>query len=321
VSAPTAPAGRFAPLPPRRTRTVTSADGAGLHVEEHGPAGGPAVVLVHGWTCSTVFWAAVTRALVATGHRVIAYDLRGHGRSPAGELGGYGTSALADDLAAVLDATLADGERAVVGGHSMGAMTILAAAGSPRLHARAAAVMLASTGSARLLNEARVVAFGPARFRTRVQRLLLGTRAPFGPVTALSRRLVRYVTMSPAATREQVEVCARIVHACPPRVRARWGRVLSTLDLEDQAAHLTVPTAVVCGGADRLTPAGHSRRLARALPHCTGLTELEGRGHMTPVEDPDAVAAVLSGLVTDHLAPRRRPQRAADAAHTEEERA
>jgi pimeloyl-ACP methyl ester carboxylesterase len=165
-----------------------------------------------------------------------------------------------------------------------------------------------------------VVAFGSPRFRQRAQRLLLGTRAPFGPVTALSRRLVRYATMSPAATREQVEVCARIVHACPPRVRARWGEVLGTLDLGEQAAHLTVPTAVVCGGADRLTPPGHSRRLARSLPYCTGLTELAGRGHMTPVEDPDAVAAVLAGLVADHLAPEG-PRRATGAAHTEEERA
>ncbi|WP_158102180.1 alpha/beta fold hydrolase, partial [Streptomyces glaucescens] len=101
-------------------------DGARLHVEVHGPESAPPVVLIHGWTCSTAFWAAQIRALAA-GHRVIAYDQRGHGRSPASR--SCSTDALADDLEAVLAATLAPGEKAVLAGHSMGGMTVLAAAG------------------------------------------------------------------------------------------------------------------------------------------------------------------------------------------------
>ncbi|MGW3730275.1 alpha/beta fold hydrolase, partial [Streptomyces sp. NPDC000851] len=116
--------GPYAPPVPARELIVTSADGSRLHVEVHGPEQAPPVVLVHGWTCSTAFWAAQIRALAAD-HRVIAYDQRGHGRSPASPA--CSTEALADDLEAVLAATLAPGERAVIAGHSMGGMTVMAA--------------------------------------------------------------------------------------------------------------------------------------------------------------------------------------------------
>ncbi|MDT0379454.1 alpha/beta hydrolase [Streptomyces sp. DSM 42041] len=294
---------RYEPPAPRRTLRATSADGAVLHVEEHGPADGPAVVLAHGWTCSTAFWAPVVRSLTAGGHRVVVYDQRGHGRSAPADPSAYSTGTLADDLCAVLDTVLGPGERAVVGGHSMGAMTLMAAAGRPRLVECAAAVLLCNTGPSRLVAESRVLPLRAGRLRTFLHRRLLGTGAPLGPVTPVSRRLVKYGTMGAASTPEQVEACARLVHACPRTVRAAWSHVLDTLDVEADLARLNVPTAVVSGGADRLTPPVHGRRIADALPQCTGLTELPGRGHMTPVEDADAVAGVLAALVRDHLAP------------------
>ncbi|MFB6436887.1 alpha/beta fold hydrolase [Streptomyces sp. NPDC056411] len=294
--------GRYAPPVPRASRELTSADGARLYAELHGPEGAPAVVLAHGWTCSTAFWAPVVRDL-AVDHTVVVYDQRGHGRSPAPGPAGYSTTALADDLVAVLEGTLAPGERAVLGGHSMGGMTIMAAAERPQLRARAAAVLLCSTGGAELPEESRVFPFrGPAARRA-AHRLLLGSRAPLGPVSPLTRRALKYATMGAGATPEQVEACARIVHSCPPGVRARWGAVLSGLELTGGLARLEVPTAVVVGTADRLTPPVHARRMASVLPDFRGLTELPGLGHMTPVEDPDAVAGRLRALVADHLRP------------------
>lgn len=289
------------PPPPRATRTVRSADGAALHVAEYGPTGAPAVVLVHGWTCAIAFWAPVIRGLLADGHRVVAYDLRGHGRSPAADPAGYGTHLLADDLCAVLDATLEPGERAVLGGHSMGAMTLMAAAERPQLREHAAALMLCSTGSDQLTAESRVLPARPAALRTWLHRKVLGSSLPLGPVTPVARAVLKYATMGPGSPPERVELCARVVHACPRRVRAAWGHVLDTLDLRHGVTRLTRPTAVVAGTADRLTPFPHARRLAAALPHCTGLTALPGLGHMTPVEAPEAVTGVLTELVREHL--------------------
>lgn len=293
--------GPYAPPVPARQLTVTSDDGSRLHVEVHGPDGAPAVVLVHGWTCSTAFWAPVVRDL-AEQHRVIVYDQRGHGRSPVPGPGGYSVTALADDLEAVLAETLAAGERAVLAGHSMGGMTLMAAADRPFLAERAAAVLLCNTGSSRLLAEAAVIPLRAGRVRTAVQRALLASSLPLGPVTAISRRILKYGTMGPRTGREQVRACARIVHACPRKVRAGWAvNVLAVLDVDVQIARLTMPTAVVTGSADRLTPSVLSHRIVAALPDCAGLTSLPGLGHMTPIEAPDRVGGVIRELVRGHL--------------------
>ncbi|MEV6739390.1 alpha/beta hydrolase [Streptomyces sp. NPDC051104] len=291
--------GPYAPPAPDRELTVLSADGARLHVELHGPEGAPPVVLVHGWTCSTAFWAAQIRDLAAD-HRVIAYDQRGHGSSPVSRI--CSTEALADDLEAVLAAALAPGERAVVVGHSMGGMTVLAAAARPRFRAHTAAVLLCSTGSARLVSESLVVPMRAGRLRTWLTARVLGSRAPLGPVTPVARRVLKYATMGAASTPAMVEACARVVHACPREVRHAWSRVLEGLDLEDAVRELTAPTAVVVGTADRLTPPVHARALVAALPHCVGGTELPGLGHMTPVEAPELVTGKIRELVTAYAA-------------------
>ncbi|MFF3677011.1 alpha/beta fold hydrolase [Streptomyces sp. NPDC002120] len=290
--------GRYSPPAARRELVADSADGARLHVEVHGDEGAPAVVLAHGWTCSTAFWAAQVRDLAAT-HRVIAYDQRGHGRSPAARV--HSTTALADDLVAVLGATLAPGERAVVAGHSMGGMTIMAAAGRPEFAEHAAAALLCSTGSSRLVAEAQVLPVRAGRARTRVTGAVLGSRAPLGPVTPVARKILKYATMGPGSAPDKVEACARIVHACPTGVRHAWSKVLAGLDLDAEVARLAVPTAVIGGTADRLTPIVHARGLAAALPNCVGLTELTGMGHMTPVEAPEAVTRAVRELTELYL--------------------
>ncbi|MEU5579748.1 alpha/beta hydrolase [Streptomyces huasconensis] len=293
--------GPYAPPAAARELTAVSADGARIHVEAHGPEEAPAVVLAHGWTCSTAFWAAQIRSLSAT-HRVITYDQRGHGRSAApADPEGYSTRALADDLEAVLAATLAPGEKAVLVGHSMGGMTLMAAGGRETFREHAAAVLLCSTGSSSLVAESMVVPLRAGRVRTRITRSVLGSRAPLGPVTPLSRRILKYGTMGPGSAPDKVDVCARIVHACPTAVRHGWSHVLATLELDVEVGALRVPTAVVAGLADRLTPVVHARRIAAALPRCVGLTELAGVGHMTPIEAPDAVTAHIAELVATYV--------------------
>ncbi|MFD6431280.1 alpha/beta fold hydrolase [Streptomyces venezuelae] len=294
--------GRYAPPAAAREVTAVSADGARIHVEVHGPEGAPAVVLAHGWTCSTAFWAAQIRDLCAD-HRVIAYDQRGHGRSVApAAADGYSTRALADDLEAVLAQTLAPGEKAVLVGHSMGGMTIMAAGGRAGVREHAAAVLLCSTGSSALVAESLVVPLLRAgRARTRITRSVLGSRAPLGPVTPVAKRILKYATMGPGAAPEKVEACARIVHACPRDVRHGWSSVLEALQLDVEVGGLKVPTAIIAGTSDRLTPVVHARRIAAALPECLGLTELPGIGHMTPIEAPEAVTGRITELVGTYV--------------------
>ena len=95
--------------------------GVSLALEEAGR--GPAIVLAHGLTATRRYVVMGSRALERAGHRVAAYDARGHGRSSAApEPGAYGYDDLAGDLEAVLDEL---GVRcAVLVGASMGAHTI-----------------------------------------------------------------------------------------------------------------------------------------------------------------------------------------------------
>ncbi|WP_327324161.1 alpha/beta hydrolase [Streptomyces sp. NBC_01210] len=280
-----------------RELTAVSADGSRLHVEVHGPEGAPIVVLAHGWTCSTHFWAAQIRDLAAD-HRVVVYDQRGHGRTPTAAVG---TDLLADDLEAVLGAALAPGEKAVLAGHSMGGMTLMAASGRAAFTEHAAAVLLCSTGSARLVEDSLVLPLRAGRTRTRLTRMILGARAPLGPVTPLSKRILKYGTMGPGSAPERVAECARIVHACPRATRVAWAHVLAELDLDAGVRELRAPTVVVSGTADRLTPIVHARRLAAALPECVELVELAGMGHMTPVEAPEVVTAKIRELAGTYV--------------------
>ncbi len=90
---------------------------------EEGGEGAP-VVLLHGLTATRRYVVMGSRALERSGHRVISYDARGHGRSsPAPDPGAYSYAELALDLEAVLDALEID--RAVLAGSSMGAHTLL----------------------------------------------------------------------------------------------------------------------------------------------------------------------------------------------------
>jgi pimeloyl-ACP methyl ester carboxylesterase len=76
-------------------------------------------VLLHGLTATRRYVVMGSRALQRSGHRMIAYDARGHGRSGPAAGGDYGYPRLAADIGAVLDA--AGARRAVLAGASMGA--------------------------------------------------------------------------------------------------------------------------------------------------------------------------------------------------------
>jgi 3-oxoadipate enol-lactonase len=103
-------------------RTIDAGAGVTLAATEEGD--GTPVVLLHGLTASRRYVVMGSSTLQRTGHRVVAYDARGHGSSsPAPAPGAYSYGELGDDLVCVLDALGI--ERAVLAGVSMGAHTCL----------------------------------------------------------------------------------------------------------------------------------------------------------------------------------------------------
>ncbi len=287
--------------PPKgRVRSVQSADGTALHVEVFGPEDGETVVLAHGWTEALAFWIYVISALTERGFRVVAYDLRGHGDSAPAKDGDYAIARFGEDLEAVLLACVAEGTRAIVAGHSLGAMSIASWAGEHDVERHVRAAALLNTGVGDLIAEHLLLPLpGIAKALNQAIAVhgFLGSKAPLPRFsTPLSYAAVRYVAFGPHASPAQVAYFERMLVTCPPDVRADIGMAMSEMDLHDALPRLTVPTIVMAGASDRLTPPAHARRIAEMLPALQRLTVLEETGHMTPLERPDAVVGALTEL-------------------------
>jgi pimeloyl-ACP methyl ester carboxylesterase len=289
------------------TLAVTAPDGTKLHAEVFGAADGHTIVLAHGWTERLTFWGPVIGLLAGRGHRVVAYDLRGHGASDSAVDGDYALERFGDDLAAVLEAAL-DGRghaRATVAGHSLGGMSIAAWAARHDVAARADAAVLVNTGFGDLLGGHLLLGQLAAwANHPRLSRAMLGSRAPIPPFsTPLSHALIRYTAFGPGATRGDVAFYERMLIQCAPDARAAIGIALSDMDLWDAMERLTIPTLVIAGAEDRLTPPAHARRLAAELPDPVRLLELPDTGHMSPLERPRELAEAIDELIASVTAP------------------
>ena len=287
----------FGPLGGERI-PVDSGEGTPLHVRAFGPPDAPKLVLVHGWMCTLEFWRFQIHEL-AGDFRVIAYDQRGHGESA--QAGDYSFDGFADDLGCVLDACVPEDERALVGAHSMGAMTTVAWAGRHPGEAarRVSGAVLLNTGLGDLITEA--VIFRTPRalegLKDPLGRLLLSAEAPLPPwPSPITDAAVGYVAMSPGASPARVAFCRRMLLSSNPDVRGASGSAMARMDLWHAIDELTVPTTVLAGELDKLTPATHSRRLLDRLPDPAHYEELKGIGHMGAIEAPEEVNAAIRHL-------------------------
>jgi pimeloyl-ACP methyl ester carboxylesterase len=270
-----------------------------LHAEVFGDDGSPTVVLAHGWTEGIRFWIHVIEHL-SRDLRVVAFDLRGHGDSEPARDADYSLQRFGEDVEAVLAACAPDGRVTTVAGHSLGAMSIAAWAEHHDVEPRVESAALLNTGLSGLIAGTAVIAV-PAfaeRLRDPVSRhMFLGARGPMPPFsTPLHHAIIRHVAFGPSASPATVEFYRRLATSCPPDVRAAVGLAMADMDLEHALEQLTVPTLVMAGDQDRLTPPAHAERFAERLPNLTQLIVLPQTGHMGPLERPAEVSTALREL-------------------------
>jgi pimeloyl-ACP methyl ester carboxylesterase len=297
---------------PQRTLAVRAADGTRLHTEIHGPPGGYPIVLAHGFTCATGVWRDQIADLSAE-YRVIAYDQRGHGRSGVPPRCNYSLSYLASDLDAVLDATLAPRETALIAGHSMGGMAVMAWSDRYRhkVGQRADAVALLNTTNGDLLDRLDLLPVPRQLSAARVlaARQLINTFGSFDMPNALGRPTRTFVRMLAVGAQADPAVVAFVYELFTATSPAGRGGCAKMLAAGVGRRHisltgLTVPALVIGSQRDRLTPISQSRRMARDLPHCVGLVELPG-GHCAMLEQPQRVNRELRSLAESVAAARR----------------
>ncbi len=317
-------AGERTPLGSLRSEalTVVADDGVPLHVEvdeyvarsdgEHRRARARApeeppltVVFVHGYALNLDCWhfqRAGYRGLV----RAVYYDQRSHGRSGRSTLGHATIDRLGTDLKQVLDDVVPDGPIVLVG-HSMGGMTIIALAEQhPEIFGdRVVGVALISTTAggldpSRILvpllpesigGEAvhRLVAF-LGRGHQHIDRL----RRISKDIAMVATDLFAFGDSVPASYVAYVD---NMLSSTPFEVVAEFFPSFRGMDKFHAVEVLsTIPTAIICGTADKLTSVGHSRKL-HSLIQGSSLLECENAGHMVIMERHDQVNAELDQLI------------------------
>ncbi|AJF69084.1 3-oxoadipate enol-lactonase [Streptomyces vietnamensis] len=240
-----------------------------LHHRAEGPATAPVLLLGPSLGTSTALWDAVAPELSAT-HRVIRWDLPGHGRSPSSLIGPGAT--VADLARLVLD--LADSlgvDRFSYAGVSLGGAVGLQLAAQHPERIDRLAVLCSSAhfdGSAMWQDRAETVR------REGLEKLAATANA-------------RWFT--PGFTVPELVEDHR---SADPEAYAACCDALAAFDLRDRLREITAPTLVVAGREDPATPPAHLREIADAVPGAA-LTEIPGASHLAPAEQPEAVLAAL----------------------------
>jgi len=275
-------------LPPVDLGTVRAFDGTELAVRAAGDASLPVLVFAHGFSLDLTTWHYQWTSL-SERFRCILFDFRSHGRSQRAADGDVSVGALAHDLAAVIDATVGE-RRAVVVGHSMGAMAILAMAESrPDIFAKhLSGAILSGAASADLLRGAMGSVTGLMRpgwgslrqATERVNHVRRYVVARRGDVGGLIARITQF---GPDASHHLVDYVVGLAARAPSEVWTDGLAGLMDMDLRHTVRHVRVPALVVVGEHDRVTTPAAAAELAGELPDAR-LELIAGAGHFAMME-------------------------------------
>jgi pimeloyl-ACP methyl ester carboxylesterase len=286
--------------------TLTMSDGWRLRVAERGPQSGRPVLLLHGITLGVAVWPYQFAALPEEGLRVVAIDLRGHGLSGgavAGEETGTGSprhtlDRMAADVAEVMESL--DLDKVVIVGHSMGGMVALRLLGSdPALAAgrgRAAGLVLAGTTSQPAtgrglpgLSEALALAQPLVSSASGLAARLPGPTLPANDLGYL----IAGLTFGEEWSSQKVAFTGKLTAETPVRVSAGLMLEILRFDAHRVLPGIGLPTTVVVGDQDVMTPPPHARYLASHIDGAE-LVVLPGCGHMIMLERPEELNRLIA---------------------------
>jgi pimeloyl-ACP methyl ester carboxylesterase len=291
---------QFGDLHGREVGPVGSFDGTKLHVEVFDGTG-PTIVLAHGFSLDRRSWHYQMRDLPPA-YRLVVYDQRGHGRSDKARRGDWSLEALARDMEAVVRAHGGPDPVAIVG-HSMGGMTTLKFCEIfPELiGTRVGALALVNTTAADVMGgmlpgAARRLAAGFQIVQAGAIRALSSNASRVDRLRGRTRDLayvtVRWAGLGPKALPSIVEFTDRMLAECPTDVWAHMLPALLGLDVSKVLDVIDVPTLVVAGTHDRLTPPGAAERIAKAIKRAE-FAIIRDAGHMSFLERPHSFNARL----------------------------
>lgn len=252
-----------------------TANGIRIHLQEQG-AGSPTLLFLHYWGGSARTWDPLIAALGA-GYRTIAADQRGWGDSDAPD-SGYALADFVRDTLALIDVLAL--ENYVLIGHSMGGK-IAQLLASQRPAGLTGLVLIAPSPPSPLALAAPARAAMAAAYDTREN-----------VITALDTMLTAQ-PLSPAIREQVIEDSLRGA----PQAKAAWPQATSQEDITLHVTAIAVPTIVIAGELDRVDPVPVLQaELLSRIPHAV-LHQLAGTGHLSPLESPGQIAAIIRGFV------------------------
>jgi pimeloyl-ACP methyl ester carboxylesterase len=290
-------------------------DGLELAVCTRGPGDAAVtVVLAYCWTADMEDWHYQVRDLLeAFPHdvRILTWDHRGHGSSDPAPLRACTIENLGRDMADVVDAYAGTG-RLVIAGHSIGGMATMALAEKrPDILARTDGMLLVSTSSGDLDSVTLGLPEAGRWLKAQIPRLLaVRARLLSRKVRRRSPRIEgevvhRFLFGEPMRLRDCGLVIDQLIN-CPPATMEGFYRELMKHDrVAALAAFDGIPTRVLVGDGDVLTPVAHARRIAAGIPTAR-LVIAPGAGHMLPLERDRLVSDELLELVAAALGSVRR---------------
>jgi len=243
-----------------------------LAYDDYGP--GPVVVLLHGFPLNRSMWAEQVSE-IGSMYRVIAPDLRGHGETAAPE-GVYTIDDMADDVVELLDA-LQLWEPIVLGGLSMGGYVALSLV--TRFPERVRALMLLDTRATSDSPEA-------AANREQLARKTESTGSTEPVIAAFLPKLLGEAKRE--GHPERVAAVREMMKRTPTRALAGALRGMAIRpDRSSELSQIKVPTLVLVGADDGITPPEEMRSLADQLPRARFVI-IPDAGHLAPMENADA---------------------------------
>jgi len=237
----------------------------------------PAVVLIHGAGFDHSAWALHSRWFAHNGFSVLVPDLPGHGRSDGPALSSI--AEMADWTAALL--TAAGASKAHLVGHSMGSLIALEAAA--RHPDKVSALSLIGTAATMTVGPDLLKA-AEANDPAAVDMVSIWG---LGFTAELGGSLAPGLWMHGGAQRTLQSCAPGVLHSDLAACNAYADALAS-------AAKVKVPTTVILGERDMMTPAKAGKALAAAIPNARTVV-LPGAGHMVMSERPDELLAAIRG--------------------------
>ena len=282
---PAAMRAKYAPAP---SRFVDAEGGLRVHLRDTGPRTAPVIVLLHGSNASLHTWEPWAKRLERS-HRVIRFDLPGHGLTGPNPTGRYDTPAFLDAIDRTVRALGLT--RFALGGNSMGGgLAWRYAAQHPE---RVSALILIDASGAPSREKVEL----PLAFRIAQLPVLRDIAAVITPRALIADGLRQSVSNEAMITEPMIDLYWELLRYPGNRAAtmARFGEGYRAA-ADGEIARLTMPTLILWGAEDKLIPADNARWFASRIRGSRAIVYPE-IGHLPMEETPDRSAADLSAFL------------------------